>query len=1071
VTFLTGLALRRRSVTVLIIILVLAAGIFVYRNLQQELFPEIEFPNITIVAVYPNANPEAVEREITEPIEEAVDGMEGLKEIQSTSSENVSLVLLTFEFGEDMEEVERNVESNINGINFPDSVEDPTVSRISNDTFPVIQLSITGDRDIPSLQRIVDDVIVPEIERIDGVFDVTTLGEVDEQVTVTVDTDKLEDLGLSMLQVSGAVSGNNASFPAGDIDKGGSNFPVRATHRFGSLEDIRNLTVGFESTASGGVPLEVTTDGRRGERPILLREVADVELSTDEADSISRTNGRPSLNIVILKEPDSNTVDVTSQTIAALDAIEGLPQDIEIVVLQNDGPEVEEQLSTLLQEGLLGFLFAVSVVFIFLINTRPTLLRGLAITLRPTAIIGMSIPLSIMTGILIMGLAGLSLNFMSLAGLAIAIGRVVDDSIVVLENMYRHMQLGEDRLQAALDGTREVGAAIIASTLTTVVVFVPLAFIQGLVGEFFTPFAMSVSFALIASALVALTAVPVLGVILLREGDFPAEEAEAGSRDTLLQRIYTPILVWALRHKIATIGGATVITFASLLLLMVIPITFFPAGTPQYLTINVELPTGTSVGKTFAEVAKVENVLEKFRQDGHVEIYQVSLGSAANEFGPGAEGGGLHQAGFFVKLTEDVPENIADQIRAEIPGSEEVTITVTELSGGPPTDPLEITVTGANFADISGVTRNLVEQLSEIEGVINVDSDVSSARDEATININDQAAAEYGLNAAEVGRQVNQFIVGSKASEVDLEDLTLDIVVQGQREDVDDIEKLKNLSIEGSLGRVKLGSISEIAIEQGPVSISHFDLERSATISGEITAEDTQAVGAQVAAIIASLDLPPGVTVRSGGIFQQIEEGFQDIGAAMLIGVILVYLVMVASMGSLRDPLIVVLSMPLAIVGALVSLAITDRSLSLSALMGLLLLIGVVVTNAIVLITFVEHLRQNGMGVYDALIEAGRTRLRPILMTAFTTIIALFPLAVSTGGEGEIIGAELATVVIGGLISSTFLTLVVVPVTYTVLHVNLPRLFENVSSAVARVLFARPASAGDQSDSRDWGQP
>ena len=411
----------------------------------------------------------------------------------------------------------------------------------------------------------------------------------------------------------------------------------------------------------------------------------------NEATTISRTNGSPSLNVVVLKKPDANTVDVTSQIVGSLDALEGLPPDIEILVLQNDGPEVEEQLSSLLREGLLGFLFAISAVFIFLINTRPTLLRGMTMTLRPTAIIGVSIPLSVLTGVLVMGFSDLSLNFMSLSGLAIAVGRVVDDSIVVLENMYRHMQRGEDRFQAAIDGTREVGAAIVSSTLTTVAVFIPLAFIQGLVGEFFTPFAMAVSFALLASTLVALTAVPVLGILLLREGDFPEEAGDSeGARDTLLQRIYTPALIWSLRHKLLTLGGAIGIVAASLLLLFVIPVTFFPAGTPQFLTIDVELPTGTSVGRTFAEVAKVERVLEQFHQAGYAEVYQVSLGSSANEFGPGAEGGGPHIAGFFVKVADEgVPPDIADRIRAQIPSTDDVTITVTEIAGGPPSDALE----------------------------------------------------------------------------------------------------------------------------------------------------------------------------------------------------------------------------------------------------------------------------------------------------------------------------------------------------------------------------------------------
>ena len=1057
-SFLTGLALRRQSVVILVVLLVLAAGVFTYRNLERELFPEIEFPNIFILTLFPSANPETVEREVTEPIEEAIDGMQGLKEIQSISSANLSLIQVTFEFGEDMKEAERTIESSISGLDFRVDVKDPQVTRLNNNTFPVLQLSVKGDRDIPSLQRLVDALIIPRIDRIDGIFSVDVLGKVDEQVTVTVDTDELEDLGLSMAQVTAAIRGNNSSFPAGAIDQGGSTFPVRATHELGSLQDIREVPVGFEAVltglARGSAQLRATSF--RGNRPVRLGDIATVELSTAKAASISRTNGQPSLSLVVIKEPDANTVDVTKQVLTALDSVEDLPEDVEILVLQNDGPEVERRLSGLLREGLLGFIFAISAVFVFLINTRPTLLRGMTITLRPTAIIGVSIPLSILTGVLAMAAAGLSLNIMSLAGLAIAVGRVVDDSIVVLENMYRHMQLGEDRMAAAINGTREVGAAIVSSTLTTVVVFIPLAFIQGLVGEFFTPFAMSVSFALLGSTLVALTAVPVLGVLLLREGDFPDDARTGADRGTWLQRLYTPILRWALGHKAITVLGALSIVGTSLLPLYfnMIPVTFFPAGTPEFITMDLEMETGTSVGRTFEQVARVEGVLREFEEDGYVEVYQVTLGSSSDEFGPGASAGNFHIAGFFLRLSETVPKDIARRIRShpDLDGLEEAwaTLTVNEIAGGPPSDALEITITGSNFTSISTAARDLEAALAEIEGIVNVKSDVSIARDEVTIRVDPLAAAEFGLTTDLVGQQVNQFIVGRTVTEVDLEEVTLDVVVRGRPEDADQLEKLKNLNIQGRLGLVKLGSISEIAIEQGPLSISRFDLERSASISGDIVAEDTQAVGQEVDAAIAALDLPPGVSVKSGGIFEQIEEGFQDVITAMIVGVILVYLVMVASLGSLRDPFIIVLSLPLAIVGALVALVVTDKTLSLSAMMGLLLLIGVVVTNAIVLITFVEQLRDRGMGVYEALMEGGRTRVRPILMTAFTTTFALIPLAVSPGGEGGIIGPELATVVIGGLVSSTFLTLVAVPVLYYLFHASIPGLGTAIANRLRR---------------------
>ena len=1053
-TFLTRLALRRSSVTILIMILVLAGGVYVYNTLERELFPEIEFPNITINTIYPSANPETVARDVSEPIEEAISNIDGLREIESSSSQNISLVLATFEFGEDMEEAERTIESSINGIQFPAEVQGPFVSRINNNTFPVIQLTVIGDRDIPSMQRILNDAVVPRLEQVEGVFSVTLVGQVAEQVTVTVDTDKLEDLGLSMFQVSQAISNNNSSFPAGNIDQNGATFPVRTTHELGSLEEIRNLTIGYERVS---LPGDTSADNR-GQRPVLLSNVAEVTMGTAEASSISRTNGKASLNVVVVKDPDANTVDVTSGVLDVVDSLEGLPPDIQLLVLSNDGPEVERSLSNLLREGLLGFLFAITAVFIFLINTRPTLLRGIVFTLRPTAIIGISIPLSVLSGVLLMSLANLSLNFMSLAGLAIAVGRVVDDSIVVLENMYRHIQRGEDRLPAAINGTQEVGAAIVSSTLTTVVVFVPLAFIPGLVGEFFTPFAMSVSFALLASTVVALTAVPVLGVMLLRRGDFPDADVSDDmdiERETWLQRLYVPILSWSIRHKLLTLLAAIIITGSSLGLVFVIPITFFPAGAPDYITIDVELPTGTSIRRTFEEAAKMERVLDGFVDSGHIEVYQITLGGSADDFGSISGAGNFHVAGGFAKMAENVPEDIAERIRSQLPGDDDVTITVNELANGPPTGGLDITIVGLNFTAITAVAKELEAEIETIDGIINVSGDVTEGRDEVTININPQEAAEFGLTASDVGQLINQFIVGRSVSEIDLDEITMDIVVRGRPEDVDDIEKLKSLNVQGPLGLVKLGSISDISIEQGPVTVSRFDQERSASITGTITAVDTQAVGQLVQEKIDALELPPGVEVRTGGIFEQITEGFQNVFVAMAAGIILVYLVMVASLGSLRNPFIIVLSLPLAIVGALVALAVTDRTLSLSAMMGFLLLIGIVVTNAIVLITFVEQLRERGMEVEEALIRGGRVRIRPILMTAFTTTFALLPLAVSSSDDGGIIGSELATVVIGGLISSTALTLIAVPVIYMLMHWSIPRL-----PGTIKALFRRRGRAG-----------
>ena len=1052
-TYLTQLVLRRSSVTMLVIVLILVAGVYAYNDLERELFPDIEFPNITITTYYPTADPETVVREVTEPIEDAIANIDGLQEIQSTSQQNLSMVLATFDFGNDMDEAERTIESNVNGIQFPSGVEFTTVSRINNETFPVMQLSVAGDRDIASLQRLLDDSVVPRIESVDGVFEVFVLGRVDERIAVTVDTDKLQGLGLSFSQVSSAISSNNIGIPAGSITDGATTFPVRTTHQLGSIEDIENLVVGYEQVSlPGDAAAALGPRDARGQRPVLLSDVATVELGTSDAAGIARTVGKPSLNLWVIKEPEANTLEVTDGVLEEIEDFQ-LPPDVEILEISNNGPIVEESLSDLLREGLLGFLFAITAVFVFLLNTRPTLLRGLALTLRPTTIIAISIPLSVLGGIILLRLTDISLNFMSLAGLAIAVGRVVDDSIVVLENMYRHIQRGEDRFQAAVTGTQEVGAAIIASTLTTVVVFIPLAFIQGLVGEFFTPFALAVSYALVASTLVALTAVPVLGAALLRPGDIPEAEEDhlQLGRETWLQRLYSPVLVWTLRHKFIGLLAAIVITGSSFSLLTTIPVTFFPAGTPDYLFLNIELEEGTAVSRTYEHVARVEQILDEFVEEGQLSLYQVTIGQAADDFNVGVGTGSLHLAGFTMRVADDAPREITEMVRRRLPQpGEGVSYFLDEVTDGPPAAGLEIRVIGPSYSDISVAARELEKRLGAIEGIVNLDSNVTSARDEVAIRIDNGEASQHGLNTLAVAQQVNQFVVGRAVTEIDVDDVTLDVVVRGMPDDVDDIEKLKKLDIEGPFGTVKLGSISQIGIERGPVAVSKFDRERSATITGTITAVDTQAVGAQVQNAIDSLPLPPGIEVITGGIFEQVNEGFQDVFLAMAIGVVLVYLVMVASLGSLRDPFIIVFSLPFAVVGALVALAITDRTLSLSAMMGFLLLIGIVVTNAIVFITFVEQLRERGLGVYDALVIGGRVRIRPILMTAFTTTFALFPLALSGDGGGGIIGAELATVVIGGLISSTLLTLIVVPITYTLMHSTIPGIPSAIMSFLRR---------------------
>ena len=1022
--FITGTAISKRSVTLLGIFILLIAGVTAYNSLRVDLFPDIEFPLVTVTTSYPSANPDAVVRDVTAPIESAISGMEGLETIQSTSFEGNSIVLATFKFGTDMAGAESDIEASMSGLRFPTGVDQPNIGRFRPDQIPIVQFSAISDRDAADTRRIVQSQILPALSEVDGILQVQVTGEVERRVNIAVDPERLRANDVSLFQVSSALTENNLSMPAGLIFESGQAVPAKTTHAFGSVEEIADLIVGASETG-----------------PVRLRDVADVQLGSGMSRSISRTNGKPSISVSILKEADANTVEVSNGVREALDGLTGLPPDVEVIVVSDQGPDIQSQIDKLSREGIFGFLFAVTVVFAFMFTIRPTFIRGMFNTVRPTIVIGLSIPLSVFTGVLLLAWQDMTLNFMTLGGLAISVGRVVDDSIVVLENVHRHIQAGRDRWRAALDATTEVGPAIFASTLTTVVVFVPLGFIQGLVGSFFLPFALTVSFALVASLLVALTAVPVLGAYLLRPGDLPEGALEEGEevlgQETRLQRGYTHVLRWALVHKAITLAAVFLITVGSLGLLAFIPITFFPTGGERFLQIEVSLPPGTPLERTLEEVEEIEGRINDIS-----ELYISTIGATDLQFG--GSPGGFNQASLLVNVPAGAPEDIANTLREDLakPGR---LVGITEITQGPPSSGVDISVTGPNYDDITLASQQLIESLSSIDGVVNLESNVAQARDEVSFQVDPSKAGAIGLTTRQVGIQLSQYLTGRTVSSIVIDGESADVVLAGNPQSASGIEAVKKLTITGPGGTASLDELAEVVVKKGPVTISRTDGVRSATISGDIASTDTQAIGRVVDQRIAALALPPGVSVTSGGIFADIAEGFQAIFVSMAVGIVLVYLVMVASLGSLRNPLVIITSLPLALIGALAALAITDRSLSLAAMMGILLLIGIVVTNAIVLIAFVEQLRQGGRSVFDALIIGGRVRLRPILMTALTTSFALLPLAAVSDAEGGIISAELATVVIGGLVSSTVLTLIVVPIVYSIFNESIPRWLRRIA--------------------------
>lgn len=1034
ITGITRLALGRPAVVFLATLLVIVAGVFAILRLKTELFPDIDLPVVTVATAYPGASPDAVLENVTIPVENAVAGVGDPRELHSISTENLSVVTLQFDYGSDMERAEQEIAAAVNDVVLPSGANRPTVGRVDLADFPVIFFGLLGERDVSELATIAKRDVLPAIEQVDGVARVAIEGAAAQQVWVTLDPQKLSQYGLSTQQVVEALQKNSVSRPSGIIfDSEGRVLPVRTTSLYTSLEDISSLAVASSEAAS----------------PVMVRDIGRVELAADPFASISRANGRPSLAISVVKETDANTVEVANNVQDKMNQIrERLPADVEIVTLYDQSDFIEESIAALLREGALGFLFAVIVIYLFLTGVRTTLVTAI------------SIPLSIIIALIVLAWQGMTLNIITMAGLTVAIGRVVDDSIVVLENIYRHTRQGEKLSEATYAATREVGTAVFASTLTTVAVFLPLALAGGLVGEIFLSFALTITIALLASLLVALTAVPTLARYLLRVA--PSEGGHAGwllrllpprrrqprpspveEEETWLQRIYTPALRWALGHRLATLTVGVVLFVGSFALLPFIGVSFLPGGGMNSIHANVELPPGTSLATTEATARAIEELLS---QAEGLDTYDMVIGqpdlsgvmaSAQLAFGRVPTSGTISM---YLSYRDGVDmDEAADWLRDglnALPGEKEVS--VQRMSAGTETDQVEITITGNSLEDVQAANNQLLLNLRGVKDLTNVSSDLMSARPEIEVQVDSQKASAYGLSAQDISQRLRDALFGQKATQAQLDGLTADVYVRVAYDSSGADSRALALPLAPG-GTPTLGDVATVTVAERPVQVSRVDQRRAATIYGIITSDDMRAVSGKIDDAISQVEKAPGVEIKKGGILEEQQEAFGSLYMILAIAVIIVYIVMVASLGSPVNPLIIMASLPLATIGSFFALFITQREIGLPAMIGFLMLIGIVVTNAIVLITFVEQQRARGLATREALIHSGRARARPILMTAVATIFALIPLSLGLN-EGALIASELATVVIGGLFTSTVLTLLVIPVVYSLVDEGRSRL-------------------------------
>ncbi|MFC8919484.1 efflux RND transporter permease subunit [Streptomyces sp. NPDC047821] len=1029
-SWLSRFSLAQRALIGLMSIVAIVFGAIAIPQLKQQLLPSIELPMVSVLAPYQGASPDVVEKQVVEPLEDSLEAVDGITGVTSTASEGNALIMATFDYGdESTKQLVADVQQAVNRarLQLPDTV-DPQVVAGSTDDIPTVVLAVTSGKDPQALADQLERTVVPALEDIDGVGQVSIDGVQDLQVSVTPDDRGLAAAGLTTMALSEALKAGGATVPAGSFSEDGKSRTVQVGGGFTSLKQIQDLTIKPEK---GG--------------PVRLGDVATVKQEESRRVSLTRTNGRPSLAVMATMDNDGSAVAISE---AVKDKLPGLREDLgagaELTVVSDQGPAVSKSISGLTTEGALGLVFAVLVILVFLASLRSTLVTAV------------SIPLSVVLALIVLWTRDLSLNMLTLGALTIAIGRVVDDSIVVLENIKRHLGYGEERREAILTAVREVAGAVTSSTLTTVAVFLPIGLVGGMVGELFGSFSLTVTAALLASLLVSLTVVPVLSYWFLRapkgtstdpeEARRAAEEKENRSR---LQRMYVPVLRFATRRRLTSVALAIVVLVGTFGMAPLLKTNFFDPGDQEVLSIKQELPAGTSLEAADAAARKVEKALASVDE---VKDYQVTVGSSGfmAAFGGGT---GANQASYQVTLTDSASyEQARDSIDEELAKLDGIGDTTIAAGDGFGNQDLSVVVKAADAATLKKASEQVRAEVAELDDVTDVQSDLSQSVPRVSVRATAKAAAA-GFNDATLGMAVAQAVHGTPAGTAILDDTERDVVITSAAP-ARTLAQLRQLP----LGPVKLGDIAEVKLVPGPVAMTRIDGARAATVTAKPTGDNTGAVSADLQSRINALDLPEGATASIGGVSEDQEEAFANLGLAMLAAIAIVFMLLVATFKSLVQPLILLVSIPFAATGAIGLLIATDTAMGVPAMIGMLMLIGIVVTNAIVLIDLINQYRAQGLGVIESVIEGGRHRLRPILMTALATIFALLPMALGITGEGGFIAQPLAVVVIGGLVTSTLLTLLLVPTLYAMVELRKER--RRAKRAAKRA--AKPAPAEEK---------
>lgn len=1015
---LTRTAISRPVLTVVAFAALAVLGLQSLGLMPVELFPRIDIPFVTVITVYPGAGPREIETLISKPLEEAVSSINGVKTVQSSSQEAVSVVAIEFTVGTDLDAASNEIRSRLDAARaaLPREAEAPVLYKASLSSIPVLILGVSGSRPADEVRHLAEDHIKDRVGKVSGVASVSVVGGQQREVQVEVDKARLQAYGLSIMQVAQALAVENLNLPSGGIREGRQEYAVRTVGEFERLEDLLDVRL---PTPSG--------------TPVLLRDIARISSGYADPTQLSRLNQRESVGIVIQKQADANTVQVVTGVKRELAQLRAeLPADIIVKVAYDQSTFLEDSLADVRTSLILGAILAVFVVYVFLHD------------LRSTFIISLAIPASMLAAFTPMKFAGFSLNMMTMLGLALSTGILVDDSIVVLENVHRHLHQGELPRDAAINGRSEIGLAAVAITLTDVVVFVPIAFMGGIVGQFFREFGLTVATVTLLSLMVSFTLTPMLASrwFKRRSKEEPVATgvlARVFNRfDALYARLdagYRGVLAWALDHRWAVVAMGLAALLIVVPLAGVLGFEFMPSIDQGQFTVKIETPAGTNLDTTNRVVAKVEDLLAK---QPEMEAIFTTVGSTAGAVNFGTTSQGPNTANIAVSLVDKNLRTLSDRqlmaaLRPEVAGIPGAKIRFETTTFGPSGAPVQIELLGDDFDALNRAAGEVSARIRQVPGIIDLDTSWRVGRPELQVKVDRLKAASLGVSTGMVAASLRTAIQGSTDTKLRTGGQEYDIRVRLPQAERQSPEDVADILIAAPGGRpIYVKDIGDVTLATGPTEIDRKNRQRMVVVSANLApgyylGNIQRAVTRQ----LSDLRLR-GVTLHWGGEAQELGESSGQMGQALLLSVLLVYLLMAGLFEGFLSPLIIMFSLPMAMVGAILGLMVAGKTLSIVSMIGIIMLMGLVTKNAILLVDFTNTLRARGERRREAILQAGPTRLRPILMTTFAMIAGMLPVALGIGRGAEF-RSPMAVAVIGGLIWSTLLTLVVIPVVYTLI--------------------------------------